>query len=136
MYLVMSILFFFMLYWYYIYISINRHISIAGNYVDHQVIHDVCVCVLFEKKNSSCQIYSLRWSNSKGLLVNLPLRSQKKFILDMSHVHCSNCFFFLLVHPHFCCWLNLISMLLRLKETGTFPEYVWIRIWGILLIRK
>ena len=44
--------------------------------------------------------------------------------------------FFLLVHPHLCCWLNLISTLFWLKEAGTSTEYVEKRIRRIPLIRK
>ena len=114
----------------------NQHKSNAGNYVGHQVIHVVCACVCVVLKKCVCQIYSLRWSNTNGLLVNVPQRSPKKFLLVMSHVHFSNCVFFLLVHPHLCCWLNLISRLFWLKEAGTSTEYVEKRIRRIPLIRK
>ena len=88
----------------------NQHKSNAGNYVGHQVIHVVCACVCCFKKlclsNLQFALIKHQW-----FVGQCPPKIPKE--VSTCYVSCSllKLCFFLLVHPHLCCWLNLISRL-------------------------
>ena len=94
----------------------------------------VCVCCFKKLCLSNLQFALIKHQWFVG---QCPPKIPKE--VSTCYVSCSLlklCFFFLLVHPHLCCWLNLISRLFWLKEAGTSTEYVEKRIRRIPLIRK